>query len=203
VEARRGRRDAGSTDAVADRAGADADPEAVAKSICLRLLTASPRTRAQLADALSKRNVPADAAERALDRLTEVGLIDDTAFAHAWVRSRQNGRGLARRALASELRARGVDEEVARSALDTIDAADELTAAQELVRRRLPALRGQPYAVQARRLSGVLARKGYSGDVVMRVVREALDASAGDSSDADKADSYSSDLSSSDFEALG
>jgi regulatory protein len=81
------------------------DPESVARGICLRALTGAPKTRQQLADLLATRGVPDDAAEAVLDRYTEVGLIDDAAFARAWVSSRQAGRGLARRALSSELRA--------------------------------------------------------------------------------------------------
>ena len=73
------------------------DPESVARGICLRALTGAPKTRQQLAELLSARGVPDDAAEAVLDRYTEVGLIDDAAFARAWVSSRQAGRGLARR----------------------------------------------------------------------------------------------------------
>src|SRR5690606_7567137 len=87
------------------------DPEAAAREICLRLLSASPRTRAQLADALRRKDIPDDVAERVLGRFTDVGLIDDEAFAQAWVQSRHTGRGLARRALAQELRHRGVADD--------------------------------------------------------------------------------------------
>ncbi|HEY2306223.1 MAG TPA: regulatory protein RecX, partial [Streptosporangiaceae bacterium] len=79
----------------------DAEPgsEEAARAICLRLLTAGPRTRAQLATALRKRRIPDEVAEAVLSRFTEVGLIDDAAFARAWVESRHHSRGLARRAL--------------------------------------------------------------------------------------------------------
>ena len=62
-------------------AGPEPDPESVARTILLRRLAAAPRTRAQLAADLAARDVPGDAAERVLDRFTEVGLIDDAAFA--------------------------------------------------------------------------------------------------------------------------
>lgn len=152
----------------------DADPEAVARAICLRLLTDAPRTRAQLVAALQRRAVPPDAAATVLDRLTEVGLIDDKAFAKAWVESRQRGRGLARRALAEELRRRGVDRAVAGAAVAMVDDDAELAAARTLVARRLPLTAGRPAAQRARRLAGMLARKGYGGWVAQRVVREAL-----------------------------
>jgi regulatory protein len=104
-----------------------------------------------------------------------VGLIDDEAFAHAWVRSRHTGRGLARRALAHELRRRGVDDEVVAGAVETLDTDDERAAARTLVVRRLATMSGLPRDVQARRLAGMLARKGYSGGLALAVVREVLD----------------------------
>jgi len=152
----------------------DADPESVARAICLRQLTAGPRTRAQLAEALARRAVPADVAANVLDRFEDVGLIDDAAFATAWVDSRRAGRGLARRALASELRQRGVAEPVIAEAVDGVDADQELATARDLVARRLPATRGLPPETRLRRLSGLLARKGYPPGLAFRVVREAL-----------------------------
>src|SRR6202045_3914428 len=93
------------------------DPEAQARQICLRLLTIAPRTRAQLAQALHRRGVPAEAAETVLSRFADVGLIDDAAFARAWVESRHHSRGLARRALTAELRQRGIPDGEVRSAV--------------------------------------------------------------------------------------
>ena len=151
-----------------------ADPETVAREICLRLLSAAPRSRAQLADALRRKNVPDEVAERVLGRFTDVGLIDDTAFSQAWVQSRHLGRGLARRALAAELRQRGVADETVSAAVETLAPDQEETTARELVARRLAGTRGLDPAKRVRRLVGVLARKGYSAELAYRVVREAL-----------------------------
>lgn len=148
----------------------------MARSICLRLLTSAPRTRAQLAEALRRRGVPDEAAERVLGRFNEVGLIDDTAFAEAWVQSRHLGRGLARRALAHELRMRGIDEETVSEALETLDPEEERATARALVERRLAATSRLDPATRFRRLAGMLARKGYPGGLATRVVREALEA---------------------------
>lgn len=152
----------------------------MAREICLRLLSAAPRTRAQLADALRRKGVPEDAAERVLGRLTEVGLIDDAAFARAWVQSRHLGRGLARRALASELRRRGVADETVNEAVEILEPQQEERTARELVARRLPATRGLDPAKRMRRLVGMLARKGYSPGLAYRVVREALEEEGAD-----------------------
>ncbi len=151
------------------------DPEAVARNLCLRALTGAPKTRSQLADLLESRGVPDEAAEAVLDRFTDVGLIDDAAFARAWVSSRQSGRGLARRALSAELRAKGVDPEVAAEAVEAVDDDDEREAARRLVERRVGGMRRLDRATATRRLIGMLARKGYNGGLAAAVVREALD----------------------------
>jgi regulatory protein len=151
------------------------DPESVARGLCLRALTGAPKTRQQLAELLARRGIPDEAAETVLDRFTEVGLIDDAAFARAWVSSRQAGRGLARRALSSELRAKGVDAEVAAEAVEAVDDDDERAAASRLVERRLRGMARLDRATATRRLIGMLARKGYSGGLAAAVVREALD----------------------------
>ena len=96
---------------------AEPDQEAVARAIALRLLTASPRSRAQLAEAMARKDVPDEVAQRVLDRFTEVGLIDDVEYARMIVRTRHTERGLSRRAIAVELRRRGIDDEVAGDAL--------------------------------------------------------------------------------------
>ncbi len=154
--------------------GPDADPVDVARSICLRQLTAGPRSRAQLAAALARKSVPELAAQAVLDRLTEVGLVDDTAFAQAWVESRHLGRGLSRRALAHELHVRGVGPAERDAALATIDGDSEAEVARILVNRKIAGTRGLQPAARVRRLSGMLARKGYPPGLAFRVVREAL-----------------------------
>ncbi|WP_335978889.1 recombination regulator RecX [Streptomyces sp. CA2R106] len=162
------------------------DPGEQARALCLRLLTGTPRTRRQLADAMRKREIPDDIAEQVLERFEDVGLIDDQAFANAWVESRHRGRGLARRALARELRHRGVDTELVTEAVELLDSDQEEETARELVRRRLPGTRGLDRDRRIRRLAGMLARKGYPEGMSLRVVRDALAAEGDDSIDAEE-----------------
>jgi regulatory protein len=160
--------------------GPDADAEAVARTILLDALTGQARSRQELRAKLAKKDVPDELAERLLDRFSEVGLVDDAAFARSWVESRQRSRGLARRALAQELRRKGVDNETAQTALDDLDPAQEEEAARQLVRKKLRSLRGVDHATATRRLAGLLARKGYPAGLAFSVVREELgEAAAG------------------------
>ena len=97
-----------------------------------------------------------------------------------WVEHRRSvgsgggGKGLARRALAQELRRKGIADEVAREALDTLDPDDEEAAARALVRRKLRSVAGRPPEKATRRLVGMLARKGYPPGLAFAVVREGL-----------------------------
>lgn len=159
----------------AERGESSGDPAEQARAICLRLLTGTPRTRKQLADALRKRDIPEDVAEEVLSRFEEVGLIDDSAFADAWVESRHHARGLARRALARELRTKGVDSTLIDEAVAQLDSEQEEATARDLVARKLRATRGLDRDKRLRRLAGMLARKGYPESMALRVVRQALE----------------------------
>ncbi len=155
-----------------------ADPYERAREICLQQLSFRPRTRAELATALRKREIDDTVAAEVLDRYDEVGLIDDAAFAKAWVNSRHFSRGLARRALASELRQRGVDPELVDEALDEVDGETEASTARSLADRKLRSMSGVPPEAVFRRLVAMLARKGYSAGVAIGAVKDALAARA-------------------------
>jgi regulatory protein len=145
--------------------------EELARALCLRLLTARARTRAELSGQLTKRGYPDDIRDRVLDRLVAAGLVDDADFAQEWVRSRRANSGKSKRALAAELHAKGVDNDVITTALGGLDAAAERERAEQLVRARLrrEAL-GDDDARVSRRLAAMLARRGYSQTLVGEVV---------------------------------
>jgi regulatory protein len=158
----------------------DLDATERARQLCLTELDRAPRTRRQLADLLTKQEVPGDVAEAVLDRFVEVGLLDDAAFAEQWVRDRHGRRGVARGQLRQELARQGISTEDAESAVGAIDADDERAAALALIARKVAATRGLDHQVRARRLAGALARKGYAAELVFDVVREALAADGAD-----------------------
>ncbi|MEB3022471.1 recombination regulator RecX [[Mycobacterium] crassicus] len=151
--------------------------EEQAKSLCLRLLTARARTRAELAGQLSKRGFPDDVSTRVLDRLAVAGLIDDADFAAQWVRSRREHAGKGRKVLAAELRTKGIDEDVIAGALAGIDAGAERVRAEQLVQAKLRReTLGEDDMRVTRRLVAMLARRGYSPSMAYDVVRDELSA---------------------------
>ncbi|NAZ74761.1 RecX family transcriptional regulator [Kineococcus sp. T13] len=146
----------------------------------------APRSRAQLAQKMAAKDVPEQVAQDVLDRFEEVGLVDDRSFAQSWVHSRQGHRG--RRALALELRRKGIADETAQDALEEVDDSIEEQAARTLLRRPLAATRGMDAVKRQRRLAGVLARRGFPPGLVMRLVREELAADTPDDTADDTAD---------------
>lgn len=154
------------------------DPESTAHTICLRLLAVRARTRTELATALSTRNVPDDAANAVLDRLSRVGLIDDLAYATDFVSSRRAERGLAAREISRQLRTKGVASELIDSALAEVDDEAEYQTARQLAERKVRSMARLEPPVQLRRLAGLLARKGYSPNLTYRVVREVVGSAA-------------------------
>jgi len=150
----------------------EASREEQARALCLRLLTARARTRAELEGQLTKRGYPDDVSATVLNRLAQVGLVDDVDFAEQWVRSRRANAGKGKRALAAELRNKGVDNEVITAALADIDAGAERARAEQLVRDKL---RREKFdddddSKLTRRLVGMLARRGYHQTMAFDVV---------------------------------
>ena len=158
----------------AQGSGGAADPQTYARDLCLRRLAIRPQTRAELAAVLRRHGIDETVTAEVLGRYDEVGLIDDEAFARAWVTSRHHGKGLARRALAGELRRKGIADETVSEALAELDGQTEEATARALVARKLRAGRNDKPEAIFRRLVGMLARKGYPPGLAVRVVKDVL-----------------------------
>ena len=154
----------------------DAHTQAVeaAREIVLRRLDRSAAPRAALVELLERKEVDPRVAVEVLDRLEAAGVIDDAAYAARLVRTRFAEKGAARRAIAEELRRKGLEEQNVAAALGQIDSDDEDAAALALARKKLSATRHLPWEVRRRRTAAMLGRKGYSRDVTMRAIEDAL-----------------------------
>lgn len=152
--------------------GLEPSSEAVASALrfVLRSTRARPQTEAELRAKLRSRDHPDDVIDAAIARATELGAIDDAAFARAWVNDRGVGRGYSALRVREELRRRSVPEGVIDEAMGVLETRDDLSVATELARsraQRMPAAL-EPEAV-ARRLLGFLARRGYPEGLSRRV----------------------------------
>lgn len=145
-----------------------------ARRIALRLLETRSRSEAELRTKLAARAVPEDLIDQLVERFTEVGLIDDAAFARALVRTRSEIDRQGRVRIRMELRRRGVSDEIAEAALAELERDDELTTALVFAEKRLRGMRGLAPVVVRRRLHAALARRGFSQGVCLMVMSSVL-----------------------------
>ena len=152
--------------ALADLVLRQAEAEAVAQA--LRLLSRRPRSEKELRQAWDRRGVSPAAQSAALARLRQAGQMDDAAFATVWVENRGAFRPTSRRALRSELRLKGVDEDDIRAALEGLD---EEQAAYLAAQRMAQRAAGLPEQDFRRRLGEQLARRGFDWETIRAAVR--------------------------------
>jgi regulatory protein len=143
-----------------------------AKNVLLFQLSRSMKTRYQLANILKKREIPEEIANAVLDRFTEAQLIDDAAFARAFVNSRIAISGKSRSVISRELKQKGVSVEDAQEALSIIDQESEDKTAYAIAKKRYQQLTSLAPDVRKRRLMGFLMRRGFSGAIASRILRD-------------------------------
>lgn len=150
----------------------------VARKIALDQLATRQRSEHELRATMARRNVPADIIDELLERFTEVGLVDDEAFASSLATTRATVGQRGRYRIRQELAAKGIAREVAEAAVSDIDPEDEMEAAVALAVKRARSLAALEPHVARRRLAGVLARRGFPSGVVSAAVAKALDEDA-------------------------
>jgi regulatory protein len=144
------------------------DARETAHALALRTLAARARSEQEIRLRLRQRGIDGETIDREVRRLRMAGLLNDEQFAESWVESRQRHSARSSRALAGELRAKGVDRHVAEEATSAIDDGE---AAMTLARGRWARMAGLDDATRERRLVGLLQRRGFSHEVVARVLR--------------------------------
>ncbi|BDS50194.1 regulatory protein RecX [Rhodoluna lacicola] len=145
--------------------------ETRARNVLLHQLARSAKSTSQLRKILEQREIPSEIAEKVLERFTEVGLIDDAAYAETIVNSRRNYKGLAKSAIKRELNEKGVSQELVEEAISVITAEDDFESAKQLAIRRYRQMAHLERDVRTRRLAGYLQRKGYSSTSVFAAIK--------------------------------
>ena len=171
---RRGRTRIGNEDSDSTPSLSPEKQESRARNVLLYQLGRSAKSKDQCRKILAKRGIDTEIAERILDRFEEAQIIDDVMFARVFTNSRIKTKGLAKSAIARELREKGISQPLIEDALVELDAESEQARATELAVNRVRRMAGLERDVIQRRLSGFLARKGYSGSVVSSATRAAL-----------------------------
>jgi regulatory protein len=152
---------------------AEIDDPAVVLEAAARFLEARARSIGEVRRRLSAAGYRPELIDGAITRLTELGMLDDAVFARAWVESRDRARPRGERALAEELRVRGVDRAVIAAALeerrstasdegeDAVPSADEAAAERLLARHARALERVADPRARRQRAYALLARNGF------------------------------------------
>ena len=153
-----------------------ADGVARAMTEAHRLVDHRMRTRRELAVRLRSRGRPEDVVEEVLDRLENVGLIDDGRFARQWIEERLRSRPVGLSLLRRELRQKGIDAEVIEAALEESASGEgEAGRAYEALRRQTYRYARLDRDAAHRRMVAFLGRRGFGRDVIYHVVHRVLD----------------------------
>jgi regulatory protein len=138
-----------------------------------RWLALRPRTLREMRDRLLQGGFEEDTVERALEKLTELRLIDDESFARQWVEERARRKGLGPRALAAELEAKGVDADVVEAAVAGAAGSEERRAI-EWAQRQLRRVADLPLSKQAQRIRQGLLRRGFEPELAEAATRAVM-----------------------------
>lgn len=147
-----------------------------ARESALHLLAYRPRAARELKRRLSRKGFAADVVDATVERMEELRMVDDAAFSEMYVRDRVRLRPQGKRRLEGELRAKGVDADTAREAIEGVlerEDATELDLARQAAAKWRPRAGEEPERAR-RRLHGFLARRGFAGETVRAVMEEVL-----------------------------
>jgi regulatory protein len=160
------------TDHAPSSAASDEKQFSRAKNAAYRFLSLRPRSRAEIERKLTDRGFPSDIIGRVMLLLGQLGYVNDREFAGQWARSRTRIRGMGRRRIEQELRAKGIDREIVHETLCRLfEDVAEIDIARKEAEKKLRTLARFEPEVRRRRLAGFLGRKGFSPDIIAALLR--------------------------------
>jgi regulatory protein len=143
-----------------------------AKGYALRLLKLRPRSCAELSRKMADKGYAGDVVSDVLDVLTHMGLMDDDAFAKAWLQYRLN-KPMGLRRITQELVQKGISKDKIRGHWDEIkENYDELEVVRALAKKRARQYNNVDPLKRKKRVMDYLARRGFQLDVIMKVIKD-------------------------------
>jgi regulatory protein len=153
----------------------DSDELKKARSKAFRYLSYRDRSSREMVEYLNQKGYSRSIVRKTLDRLTELGYIDDERFGVSWGQSRVSSKKFGPRRLKQELLAKGLSDEIVDRTLATLYAeVDEEELARRCAEKKVSSLRGLDVDVQRRRLAQFLQRKGYPATIVYKILDEMI-----------------------------
>ncbi|WP_137826355.1 regulatory protein RecX [Brevibacterium sp. 2SA] len=153
-----------------------AEAYAKAKKTALNMLAMRDHSSTELREKLAKRDFDPSAIDRLITKLEGSNLLDDTEFARRFAKAQREGKKLSRSALRRQLSRKGIDEDTIAGVVDEVDggAEGEESLARDVAEKKARSTRGLDHEVRERRILGMLARRGFSSTICLKVTREVL-----------------------------
>jgi regulatory protein len=148
----------------------------------LKYLEYRSRSEAEIIRNLKEHKFSPEIIEETIRRLAENGLINDSHFAQTWVENRDEFRPRSRRALAYELRLRGISDEDISTA---VEAVDEEQSAYRAAQQKANKLSDDDWQQFRQKLTAFLARRGFSYSTASQVVQQIWEEKQADSGSED------------------
>ncbi|BBH20797.1 regulatory protein RecX [Paenibacillus baekrokdamisoli] len=135
----------------------------------LSYLGARPRTHKEISRYLARKGIDEEASEKAIERLKQERLVDDTSYANRFATERMSNQLKGRRLLRQELEQRGIDRSTAKEASDQLDEESEAEVAIRAASKKWPYIKGEPHE-RRHKLAGFLLRRGFPSEIVKRAI---------------------------------
>ncbi len=142
-----------------------------ARSLAYRYLSYRDRSERETADHLRKKGLDEAVVQETLRYLKEANYLDDRRFAEHWARTRAENKQFGKYRLRQELAGKGLAPDLIDETLDTLfETVKEIDLARTVVEKKLPSMQNLEPDKRKRRLVGLLQRKGFSSDVIYKVL---------------------------------
>lgn len=163
---------------------AEIDDPSLVLAAALRYLEARPRSTSEVRRRLLMRGYRPGLVDGCLQRLLDLGILDDAAFAQAWVESRDRARPRGERALRAELRGKGIDRQVVDDVIEareTDQPSADADAARRVLERHASALaRVVDPRSRRQRAYALLARSGFDSETAIEAIAATTEPTPGD-----------------------
>ena len=126
-----------------------------------RFLSYRPRSEREIRNYLKKKNASDEIVQKIVKKLKKLRLIDDLVFCRWWIEQRITFRPRGKIALQVELRQKGIDSEMAKEVIEAM--VDEIKLAKKVI---------QGKKANRQKLSALLARRGFSWEIIRQVLKE-------------------------------
>ena len=146
-----------------------------ARNLCFYYMTRSDKTRKELKTRLFQKFIPADIIEEVLNEMEDDGYVDDAKLAVNFVRNKSEYANMGKRAIENKLYQKGIDKDLIQEATSSIDMEGEFGKAKDLALSRLYSTSKMDKQKRYTKIVSLVIRRGFTGDVAYRAVREAID----------------------------